>query len=136
MLPATMTVSNVRPRNDDVWISYPSEVATGPPFSETSKTSYAADPTFQFAVSNTLVTPKFIGETAGYKIKPILCIDLPRMRTWIRNVPKRCLFVICEIGPKARIRTGIKIVAGRRNRPLPDRWMVRGSQNEFHAAQI
>jgi hypothetical protein len=46
-------------------ISFPREVDTGPPYSETSVTSYAAEPSFQFAVSNTLVAAKFIGEKAG-----------------------------------------------------------------------
>jgi hypothetical protein len=38
---------------------------TGPPCSERSVTWYAADPSFQFAVSKTLVAAKFIGEKAG-----------------------------------------------------------------------
>ena len=45
-----------------------------PPGSESSVTSYSADPSFQFAVSNALVTPKFIGEKAGNTIKPIVGI--------------------------------------------------------------
>jgi hypothetical protein len=57
-----MSVSNVRRLNDDVWISEPKDRVTGPPCSDTSVTSYTGDPSFQFTVSKTLVTPKFIGE--------------------------------------------------------------------------
>jgi hypothetical protein len=63
--PAMMIVSNLRRLNDDVCISYPREVATGPPCSETSATSYATDPRLSFAASNTVVTAKFIVEKAG-----------------------------------------------------------------------
>jgi hypothetical protein len=65
MPPATMTVSNVRRLKDAVCTSEPKEVATGPPCSESRVTAYACEPTFQFAVSNTLVAPKLMAENFG-----------------------------------------------------------------------
>jgi hypothetical protein len=60
-----MIVSNLRRLNDDVCISHPREVATGPPCSESSAISYATDPKLSFAAPKTVVTAKFIVEKAG-----------------------------------------------------------------------